>query len=178
MVGTEAVLVVAVVDGDLDGDGSINETDDGSGNADVVGVAAVRSTSEAVDGGVSQLVGHIQKRVKGGGLPSNISHETTTNNKNRLLAVDSKLSHRINNAKQGIHALGLLANHGLVNLEVDAMVVKVLLQLITVQVEDVEVHDCQAAVPARVALCQLLVGDVENAIEELEVILDLLVAAH
>lgn len=46
VVSSEAVLVVAVVDGDLDGDGCINETNDGGWNTDVVGVAAVSSTCE------------------------------------------------------------------------------------------------------------------------------------
>jgi hypothetical protein len=44
MVGSETVLVVAVVDGNLDGDGGINEADDGGGDADEVGVAAVGRT--------------------------------------------------------------------------------------------------------------------------------------
>ena len=47
VVGTETILVVAVVDGDLDGDGSVNETNDGGWNTDVVGVAAVGSTGES-----------------------------------------------------------------------------------------------------------------------------------
>lgn len=48
MVGAEAVLVAAVVDGDLDGDGGVDEADDGGGDADVVGVAAVGGAGEAV----------------------------------------------------------------------------------------------------------------------------------
>lgn len=50
VVGTQTVLVVAVVDGDLDGDGSVNETNDGGRNTNVVGVSAVGGTSETVDG--------------------------------------------------------------------------------------------------------------------------------
>lgn len=44
MVGSETVLVVAIVDGNLDGDGGVDEADDGGGDADEVGVAAVGRT--------------------------------------------------------------------------------------------------------------------------------------
>ena len=47
VVGTETVLVVAVVDTDLDGDGSVNQANDGGGNADEVGVAAVSSAGKS-----------------------------------------------------------------------------------------------------------------------------------
>jgi hypothetical protein len=47
VVGTETVLVVAVVDTDLDRDGSVNQTNDGGGNADEVGVAAVGSARKS-----------------------------------------------------------------------------------------------------------------------------------
>jgi len=46
VVSTETVLVVAVVNGNLDGDGGINETNDGGGDTDVVGVSAVCGASE------------------------------------------------------------------------------------------------------------------------------------
>ena len=49
VVSTKAVFVVAVVDGDLDADRGINETDHGGRNADVVRVAAVRGTGEAIE---------------------------------------------------------------------------------------------------------------------------------
>lgn len=47
VVGAEAVLVAAVVDGDLDGDGGVDEADDGGRDADVVCVAAVGGAGEA-----------------------------------------------------------------------------------------------------------------------------------
>jgi hypothetical protein len=56
------------------------------------------------------------------------------------------------------------------------VVVKVLLHLLAVDVVDVQVHDSQATAPALVALGQLVVGGVEDAIKEREVILDLLVS--
>jgi len=46
VVSSQAVLVVAVVDGDLDGDRSVNETNDGGWDTDVVGVATVSSACE------------------------------------------------------------------------------------------------------------------------------------
>lgn len=44
MIGTQAVLVVAVVDGDLDTDACVNQTNDCSRHSNEVGVASVRST--------------------------------------------------------------------------------------------------------------------------------------
>ena len=44
---TKTVLVVGVVDADLDGDGSVNQANDGCGNADKVGVAAVGSACKS-----------------------------------------------------------------------------------------------------------------------------------
>lgn len=61
--------------------------------------------------------------------------------------------------------------------KLDAVVVEVGLHLLAVEVEDVQVHDGEAALPARVAVGQLTVLGVEDAVEELEVIFDLLVAA-
>jgi len=50
VVGTKTVLVVVVVDANLDGDGSINQTNDSGGHTDEVGVSAVSRTSETVNG--------------------------------------------------------------------------------------------------------------------------------
>ena len=47
VVGSQAVLVVAVVDGDLDADRGIDQTDDGGGDADEVCVPSVRSAGES-----------------------------------------------------------------------------------------------------------------------------------
>lgn len=48
VVGTQAVFVVAVVDSHLDRDRGVDQTNDGSGDTDEVGVSAVRSTSKSV----------------------------------------------------------------------------------------------------------------------------------
>ena len=50
MVGTKTVLVVAVVDANLDGDGGIDETDNRGRDADEVGVPAVSGTRESTGG--------------------------------------------------------------------------------------------------------------------------------
>lgn len=48
VVGAKAVLVVAVVDGDLDGDTGVDEANDGGGNSDEVRVSAIRRASKAM----------------------------------------------------------------------------------------------------------------------------------
>lgn len=50
VVGTQTVLVVAVVDGNLDRDRGINQTNDSGGDTNEVGVSAVGSTGETVNG--------------------------------------------------------------------------------------------------------------------------------
>lgn len=47
VVGTQAVLVVAIIDCDLDGDGSVNEADDGCRDADEVCVTTVGGTGKS-----------------------------------------------------------------------------------------------------------------------------------
>jgi hypothetical protein len=47
VVCTETVLVVGIVDTDLDGDGSVDQANDGGGDTDEVGVAAVGSTCKS-----------------------------------------------------------------------------------------------------------------------------------
>lgn len=44
VVGTQAVLIVAVVDSDLDTDTGVDQANDCGGNSDEVGVTSVRST--------------------------------------------------------------------------------------------------------------------------------------
>ena len=112
-----------------------------------------------------------------GNTPSNVRHKAATDNEDGLLAVDAKVVHGVDNAQQRVHVLGLLANHGLVDRQGDAVVVKVALHDGAVELVHVEVHDGQAALPSLVAAGQLRVGRVEDAVEELKVVLDLFVAA-
>lgn len=106
---------------------------------------------------------------------NNRLHQTTYDYKNRLLADDTKVSHRVNDAEKSLHGLGLFANHGFVDGQGQVVVVKVLLHLVTIDVEDVQVHDGQTPAPALIALGQIVVGRVEDAIEEGEVVFNLLV---
>jgi len=47
VVRSETVLVVAVVDGDLDADTSINQANDSGGNTDEVGIPSVGGASKS-----------------------------------------------------------------------------------------------------------------------------------
>lgn len=109
-------------------------------------------------------------------LPGNVGDQSTTNDQNGLLAVDTELVHRVNDAQEGVDRLGLLADHGLVDGKLELVVVEVLLDLVSVNIKDVGIHDCQGSAPTLVAVGQLAVLGVEDTIHELEVVLDLLIA--
>lgn len=51
VVSAQTVLVVTIVDGDLNTDTGIDQANDGSGNADEVGVSSVCSTCESIVSG-------------------------------------------------------------------------------------------------------------------------------
>lgn len=108
-------------------------------------------------------------------LPCNVGHQSSTHDQDGFLSVDTKLGHRVHDAQEGLDALGLLANHRLVDAEVDLVVVKVLLHGVAVDVEDVQVHDGQAAAPFGVTVGQVTAADIEDVVDEAEVVLDLLV---
>ena len=94
------------------------------------------------------------------------------------LRLRTELGHRVDNAEQGLNGLCLLANHGLVDLELNVVVVEVVLQLLSVDVEDVGVHDRQTAVEAGELLCEAIVVLVKDVLSKAEVVLDLLVALN
>ena len=104
-----------------------------------------------------------------------VCYSITYNNKDRLLADDTEVGHRVNDAEKSLNRLGLLTNHGLVNGQRQVVVVEVCLHLLAVDVEDVQVHDSKGTAPSLVAVGKLRVGGVENAVHEGEVIFDLLV---
>jgi hypothetical protein len=89
VIGAEAVLVVAVVDGDLDADARIDQPNDRRRDPNVVRVAAVCGAGEPARIGcqiVRYELGDLPVATWGGGvLPSNISDQSATNNKNALL---------------------------------------------------------------------------------------------
>lgn len=63
VVSTEPVLVVAIVNGDLDTDTGVNETNDSCGNADVVGVPSIGSARESREAELVLLSKRFQARV-------------------------------------------------------------------------------------------------------------------
>ena len=84
VVGAQTVLVVAVVDGDLDGDGCVDQSDDRGGDSDEVCVAAVSGTCESVRTRSALRVTYSRRQI-GGDLPSDISDETASNDKDWFL---------------------------------------------------------------------------------------------
>jgi len=61
MVGSQAVLVLAIIDGHFDGHGRINESNDSSRDTDVVCVSAIRGACEAAYGVVSRRSGDMNQ---------------------------------------------------------------------------------------------------------------------
>jgi hypothetical protein len=84
VVGAQTVLVIAVVDGDLDGDGCVDQSDDRGRDPDEVCVAAVSGTCESVRMVSAPRVTYSRRQI-GGDLPSDISDETASNDKNWFL---------------------------------------------------------------------------------------------
>ena len=91
------------------------------------------------------------------------------------LAIDSELGHGIHNAQEGGDRLCLLTDLGLVYFELEPVVFKVLLDLLSVYIVYIQVCDSQHSAPMFVALSQLWVPWVEDAVQESEVVGDLLV---
>ena len=103
VVGTETVLQLLVVDTDLDGDGSVNQGNEGGTDTDVVGASAVRGTS----------------------VTENIRGETTTDNEDGLLADKTEVVHGIDKAEHGVHGLVELTALEDVESGLDVVVVEV-----------------------------------------------------
>lgn len=93
-----------------------------------------------------------------------------------LLVRHTEFGHGVHNAQESIDRLGLLADHGCVDLELQTMVFKVLLHLLAVDIVDVHVHDSKASSPAREAFCEVTLLLVKDTVDEAEVVFDLLVA--
>lgn len=92
------------------------------------------------------------------------------------LSIDTKLGHRINNAQKGGDRFCLLPNLRLVNLEIQCVVFKILLDLVSIDIVHILVRYCQNSAPSLVACCQLGVFGIKDAIEKREVVGDLLVS--
>ena len=86
------------------------------------------------------------------------------------LAIDSELRHGVHNAQEGGDRLSLFTNFGLVQLEIEVVVIEVLLNLLAVDIEHIEVSDGQNSSPTLVAVGQLSILNVEDTIEKGEVV--------
>lgn len=84
--------------------------------------------------------------------------------------------HCVHNREESRDRLRLLANLGLVDLELDTVMLKILFHLLAINIVDVDIRHGEASLPALVAICEIGVGDVEHAIDKGEVVLDLLVS--
>lgn len=58
------------------------------------------------------------------------------------LSEDTELVHGIDNTQESVNGFGLLSNHGLVDVQVDLVMIEVSLHLLAIDVEDIRVHDC------------------------------------
>lgn len=92
------------------------------------------------------------------------------------LSNDAKFGHRVYNAQKGRNGFCLLSDLGLVELESESIVVEILLHLLSIDIEDIQVHHGENTSPAFIAVSQLGVFNVKNTIEKREIIGDLLEA--
>jgi hypothetical protein len=95
---------------------------------------------------------------------------------NNYLPINTKLRHRVNDTEESRDSLRLLSNLGLVHFQLETIVLEVPLHLLSVHIVDVLVRDGEASLPLLVAVCEIGVLGVEDAVDEREVVFDLLVA--
>ena len=86
--------------------------------------------------------------------------------KGEYLAIDSEFSHGVDNTQEGWDSLSLLANLGLMDLELKLMVFKVSLDLLAVDVVDIQVGHGENTAPAFIAFGQLKILGGENAVKK------------
>lgn len=91
------------------------------------------------------------------------------------LANDSKVGHGVDDAQEGRNGFRFFPNLGLVNLELQVVMLKVFLDLISVQIVYVQIGHGQHSAPTLETSGQLGVLGVEDAIEESEVVRNLLI---
>ena len=92
------------------------------------------------------------------------------------LSEDAEFVHRVDNAEECINGFSFFADHGLVDVKVDAVMVEVLLHLFSIDVEDIGVHNGEAPTPTLVTISQLASVGIEDAINKGEIVFNLLVA--
>lgn len=84
--------------------------------------------------------------------------------------------HGLYDGKQGWNGLCLLSNLGLVDGQLDAVVLEVIFHLLAVDIVDVDVGYSKTPLPLFVQVGKIGILDVENAIDEGEIIFNLLVS--
>ena len=94
------------------------------------------------------------------------------------LPVDPEFCHGIHDTQERRNGLRLLPDLGLVHLELQSIVLKIPLDLFAIYVVHVQVRDSQDASPMLVAVGQLRVLWIKHAIQEGEIVRNLLVAVN
>ncbi len=94
------------------------------------------------------------------------------------LPINAELGHGVDDAQECGDSLCLLSDLGLVDLELETVVLEILFDLLAVDIIDVQVCHCKHSSPALITFGQLTVLRVEDPIEEGEVVRDSLVAIH
>lgn len=94
------------------------------------------------------------------------------------LSIDAEFRHGIDDAQEGWNGLGLFSNLGLVDLQIQIVMLEVLLNLLSIDIEYIHVGNRQDTAPFLVAFCKLTVFDIENSVQESEVVRDLLIPVH
>merc|ERR1712093_122787 len=105
-----------------------------------------------------------------------IGNEAATNGEDGLLSDQAELGESVDEIQHGVHSLVDLTTWHDVDREGDVVSLEVLLHGLAVQVVDDGVGDEEASAPLLVEVGQVLVLCVEDAVDELEAILDLLEA--
>jgi len=111
-------------------------------------------------------------------IPSDVGDETTTDDKHRLLSVDTELVERLDKREESVNALCLLTNHGLVHDKLNLVMIEVLLHLLAVDIENIHVHHCETSSPSLVAFSKITLAWFEDIVNEREVVLNLLVTLY
>lgn len=146
------VLILAPVQADFDGDGGVDETDERCGNTDEIGRATIR----------------------GAGIAGDISDETTTHDKDRLLANETKRVHGIDDGEHGIHGLVEFATLDDLEGGRKVVVLEISPDAGAIEAEDDFVNDDEDATPFCVVGQQVRRRWVEDIIKDLELIIDIL----
>lgn len=178
VVGAETVLVLAVVDGDLDGYRGVNEANDRCGDADEIGCSAVGCARISVVVLVVVVGYYIYKYICSisTDLPSNVGGKPAPDHKHGFLADNAKIRKCIADGQKRIHVLCLLSDLRFVDNQSNTVGLEILLHLRSVKRTDVDVCHGQASAPFLIHVCELRILDVENTVEKGEIIGDFFIA--